>query len=94
MLIMEEGNKIIGTWQHDKINGLAKVYSEKKKEGEIAIFKNGMQIRAADTNLQPCFKFYLIFSVFAMLGFWTLMALGTYLCIAGRYNSMPASFFG
>lgn len=40
-----------------------------------------MQIRAADTKLTSGFQCYLVFSVFAMLGFWTSMAIGTYVAI-------------
>lgn len=30
MLIENDGRKIIGTWQHDSLNGLAKVITDKK----------------------------------------------------------------
>ena len=60
------------------------MFSNNKKEGEIAIYKNGMQIRAADTKLQSGFQCYMVFSVMAMLAFWTLIALGTYVSIVSR----------
>ena len=63
-----DGALLFGTWQNDRLNGLAKFKKKGKSDFEFVIYKDDMQIKSSAGGIKGMDLLYLIFAVLLMLG--------------------------
>lgn len=63
-----DGAFLFGTWQDDRLNGLAKFKKKGSTEFEFVIYKNDMQIKSTKGGIKCEDCCYLIFAIMLMLG--------------------------
>jgi len=77
---------VTGFWQNDRLNGLARRKAPGQQEGEQVIYKNDMLIMANSSGVNGCECFYVIFSIFMMLGVYAAAPLAIFLKEDGLYG--------
>lgn len=73
--IFPDGSFLFGTWQDDRLNGLAKFKKKGESDFEFVIYKNDMQIKSAKGGLKCADICYILTSVFFMLGAYSTIPL-------------------
>ena len=63
-----DGSCLFGTWQNDRLNGLAKFKKKSQNDFEFVIYKNDMQIKSTKGGIKCADYAYLIFAILLMLG--------------------------
>ena len=64
----ENGDVIVGIWQHDKKNGLCRIYKKGSQEFEEVVFKDDMLVQMSSNGLSGAETAYMIMSAFFMFG--------------------------
>lgn len=63
-----DGAFLFGTWQSDRLNGLAKFKKKGQSDFEFVIYKDDMQIKSSAGGIKGADCFYLFCAVLFMLG--------------------------
>ena len=72
----ENGDVILGTWQHDKKNGLCRIYKKGSNDYEEVVFKDDMLVQVSSDGLSGAETCYMIMSAFFMLAVFASAPLG------------------
>lgn len=75
----EDGNTIIGIWQHDKKNGLCRVKRFEEDDWQEVVYKDDMQVQVGNSGLSGWDSFYIVMSVIFMVCFYLGLAYGVLL---------------